>query len=83
MAQFGMERFGQRQAEKHQKALETAIGLIASFPLMGADKSDVKSGARRHVHGSHAIYYTLKDEEVLILRVFGPGQDPADAFDES
>ena len=76
IAAFSSERFGDGQASKYQKAMAEAFKLIAQFPQIGVDVSDIKPDARRHVHASHAIYYRLRDESVIVLRILGQGQDP-------
>jgi plasmid stabilization system protein ParE len=37
-------------------------------------------GLRRHVHGSHVIYYRVRDDVLVISRILGPGQDPTREF---
>lgn len=76
IAEFTTERFGTDQARGYRDGLIEAFELIARFPALGTDQGHLKPGARRLVHGSHAIYYRQRRDGVLILRILGPGQDP-------
>jgi hypothetical protein len=43
---------------------------------IGNDQSPIKNNIRRHVHEFHSIYYRVDEDEILILRILGPGEDP-------
>lgn len=82
IAECSSEKFGEAQAAKYQKVMADAFRLLEQFPQIGVDVSDVKPDARRHVHASHAIYYRIRDDDVLVLRILGRGQDPTSEFAE-
>lgn len=50
--------------------------MIADFPLIGSEQSQIKKNVRRHVYESHAIYYRIDGKGIIILRILGPGEDP-------
>jgi plasmid stabilization system protein ParE len=56
------------------------MDMLVTFPAMGADQSHIATGLRRHVHESHAIFYSRHSYGLLVERILGPGQDPAREF---
>ncbi len=76
IASYTIKRFGLRQASLYRDGLFKAFEMVADFPLIGGDQSQIKNNIRRHVHESHAIYYRVGVNEIFILRILGPGKDP-------
>ena len=70
-----LERFGERQTTEYVDGLKRAIALLASLPEMAPITLDL-SGARRHVHRSHAIYYDADPGQLTVLRILHVRQDP-------
>jgi toxin ParE1/3/4 len=76
----GLEQFGETKALKYADGLSRVLSLLAVFPQMGVNLGHIRTGMRRHVHGSHAIYYRIHESGVRVLRILGPGQDPVREF---
>lgn len=76
IASYTIQRFGIRQANLYRDGLFKALETISDFPLIGSDQSQIKKNIRRHVHESHSIYYHVDADEIFILRILGPGEDP-------
>ncbi|MGI9305106.1 MAG: type II toxin-antitoxin system RelE/ParE family toxin [Gammaproteobacteria bacterium] len=76
IADYTIEKFGLEQARVYKDGLKRAFQLLAENPLIGSDQGHIRPNVRRFVHKSHAIYYRLDGDDVLILRILGPGQDP-------
>jgi len=76
IATYTIERFGVRQASLYRDGLFKAFEMVADFPLIGSDQSQIKNNIRRHVHEFHSIYYRVDVNEIFILRILGPGKDP-------
>jgi len=76
IAYYTIQRFGIRQASLYRDGLFKALEAIADFPLIGSDQGQIKKNVRRHVHESHSIYYRVDVNEIFILRILGPGEDP-------
>ena len=68
--------FGERQADKYALRLIDAFELLAERPRAGHDISHIKPDSRRLHHESHAIYYYIRDDEVVIQRILHQSQDP-------
>jgi plasmid stabilization system protein ParE len=47
IATFGIDTFGERQAELYQARLETTFELLAMFPRMGLPTYDLREGLYR------------------------------------
>jgi toxin ParE1/3/4 len=76
IADFTIQNFGVEQARRYRDGLKRAFEFIAADPYGGRDQSHIRPGYRRHPHGSHGIFYLIKDDHVLIARVLHGAQDP-------
>lgn len=80
LAEHTIARFGIAQARRYSEALFGVFDMLVKFPLMGTDQSHISPDLRRFVHASHAIYYKVAGDSVVIVSLLGPGQDPATRF---
>jgi toxin ParE1/3/4 len=80
IAAFTGEQFGLAQETRYRDDLRRVMELLLTFPMMGAGQDHIATGLRRHVHASHAIYYSEHPFGILIERILGPGMDPAREF---
>ena len=74
---YSWREFGEDKAESYHEALSAHFDLLATNPKLGTDFSHVKAQVRRSTCASHSIYYRLRGNEVLILRVLHQSRDPA------
>jgi toxin ParE1/3/4 len=72
---FGMEKFGQRQAERYYALLRQGFDRIADFPLANRERYELTPPARIGLIGSHLAIYRIEDSSVLFLRVVHAGYD--------
>lgn len=68
--------FGLGKAQEYFLGLHNSFSLLADNPLMGRDVSHIKEGYRRHEYKSHSVYYTVKDFDILIVKILHKHQDP-------
>lgn len=80
IATFSMQNFGPLQAARFREAFLKALDLLPVFPNMG-NAYPLREGLRRFVHESHSIYYRIEGEQIVVIRILGPGQDPAREFE--
>ena len=80
IASYTADKFGAEQELRYRDGLRRAIETLLAFPAMGSDQSHIATGLRRHVHASHAIFYSRQPYGLLVERILGPGQDPAREF---
>lgn len=72
---FSAQRFGAYQAKAYHSGLERTFQLLADFPGIGVDASEILSGVRRFRFQSHLIYYSESPDGVLIRALFHVAQD--------
>jgi toxin ParE1/3/4 len=72
---FTEATFGRYQADAYQSGFERTFGLLADFPRMGGDASELRAGFRRFRFQSHVIFYTEEPYGVLIREIFHARQD--------
>lgn len=72
---FTAKQFGFYQAKAYHAGLERTFGLLADFPKIGAEASELLAGARRFRFQSHVIFYTEEPDGVLIRAVFHGAQN--------
>lgn len=65
----GVRDFGVAQAERYWDGLEETFSLIANFPQIARERSELSPPARIHPYRSHIVVYVLADGAPLILRV--------------
>lgn len=64
---YGIETFGEAQAERYHQDMTACFELLATQPKMGREAKSIALGVRRHEHASHVILYEESGDGVLIL----------------
>ncbi len=72
-------RWGKAQAQRYLEAIADSFDQIAQMPLAGSDQADVSPGLRKWRSGSHNIFYRVRDDVVLIVRVLHARMDVGNA----
>ena len=65
----GILTFGLQQADRYYDGLIAQFEELASNPFLYRERMEMRPPVRVCPYGVHVILYTLKDEDVLILRV--------------
>jgi len=63
----GFLKFGRFQRDKYTLSLLETLENIGNFPQMGLATS--RPNIRRFVHWPHLIFYSIKDDQILIQRI--------------
>lgn len=66
---FSYHRFGEARADAYLLALEERFETLAGQPGIGRRIDHIREGYYRYNHASHAIFYTLHEKGILIVRV--------------
>ncbi|MDF1589757.1 MAG: type II toxin-antitoxin system RelE/ParE family toxin [Gammaproteobacteria bacterium] len=74
---YTLVNFGTPQADDYLKDLRNTFERLSDFPEIGQDISYVMPAHRRLVHKSHAVYYKIVEQHILIVRLLNTKQDPA------
>ena len=69
--QFGVQRFGMRQADKYFNTFFEYFEAIARQPFSFEAIDYIKPGYRRCVCGSDSIYYRVNHDVVEIMTIIG------------
>ncbi len=71
---YSFEQFGEAQAEEYTNGLLDIFNLITEQTKIGKNINYLREGYFCYTYKSHAIYYKLDDEGILIIRVLGQRQ---------
>lgn len=66
---YGLETWGEAQADSYQTRLEQALSLLAAQPRLGRSKDTFFSGCRLLTVAQHEIAYVIRDDRIDVLRV--------------
>lgn len=70
IAEFGIRSFGEAQARSYHRDLFRTFGLIADFPRIARERTEISPPVRIHPHKAHLIVYLIDGKgDVLILRI--------------
>ena len=68
---YGVEKFGQTQADKYFESFFEYFDLIARQPFSFESVDYIKKGYRRCVCGIDSIYYKINGNQVEIMAIIG------------
>ncbi|TRZ46348.1 type II toxin-antitoxin system RelE/ParE family toxin [Robertkochia solimangrovi] len=69
--QFGVHKFGERQADLYFTTLFKHFELIAEQPFSLESVEHLRTGYRRCVCGADTIYYRINNDHVEIMAIIG------------
>jgi toxin ParE1/3/4 len=69
--QFGVEHFGETQADKYFESFFECFENIAQRPFSFESVDFIKKGYRRCVCGADSIYYKINDGVIEIMAIVG------------
>ncbi|MCR9256824.1 MAG: type II toxin-antitoxin system RelE/ParE family toxin [Alphaproteobacteria bacterium] len=69
IARYGDRNFAARQSDTYRQRLEKQFAAIAENPYRFPAVDHIRPGFRRAVMQSHAIYFKVAEDHVLIIRV--------------
>ncbi|WP_439570835.1 type II toxin-antitoxin system RelE/ParE family toxin [Sphingomonas sp.] len=72
---YSDERWGSDQARRYLDAIADSLEQILKMPLAGSDHGDVSPGLRKWRSGSHNIFYRIRGDVVLIVRILHARMD--------
>lgn len=74
---YSDSRWGREQAQRYLEAIADSFDQISQMPFAGSDQAEVSLGLRKWRSGSHNIFYRVRDDVVLIVRVLHARMDVA------
>ncbi len=67
--------FGLARTETYYQSLTQCLELLGDNPEMGSTMDDIRKGYRCFLHESHAIFYTTREQDILIVRILHKRMD--------
>lgn len=74
---YALANFGPQIAQQYVFGLQERIEALFVRKIQGEDYDAVAPGLLRFEYLSHSIYYQLRANDILVLRVVVTNQDPA------
>ena len=65
----GRRLFGEGQAETYYAGLKDTLDLLANFPRLARERSELHPPMRVHRYQSHIVLYVIDAEGILVVRV--------------
>jgi toxin ParE1/3/4 len=75
--EYSFEEWGGAQADTYLDQLDEAIRLLTDNPELGANRDFIRKGFRVLFVNRHAIYYSMTNTDIYIVRVLHEQMDPA------
>ena len=72
---YGAEQWSVKQANQYQDKLLDMMQFLANHPELGKDRSDIKSGYRSYIVGSHIVFFWEIDDMLWVIRVLHQRMD--------
>ncbi len=77
---YSRDRWGRRRADIYIRQLTAIIDQIAANPLVGQACEEIRVGYRKHPVGSHMLFYVIRDEAIVVVRVLHQQMDVDNAL---
>jgi toxin ParE1/3/4 len=74
--EYSLGQWDAAQADKYLDELDKGISALADNPELGVTRDAVRAGYRALFINNHAIYYTIGQSAIVIVRVLHEGMDP-------
>jgi toxin ParE1/3/4 len=71
----GVQTWSITQAERYLDSLLGTLSMIAAFPTLARERSELTPPVRIHPHEAHLIIYVMDGDHISILRLLGGRQD--------
>ena len=79
--EYSILKFGLTIAREYVFGLHEKFDLLAVNQSWGSDYAFIKTGLCRFEYRSHSIYCQIHEKRILIVRILGNRQDPAQQFE--
>lgn len=73
--EFSLAQFGEEAGEAYMHGFDKAFSLLRDHPHAGAAAPEYGKAYRCLVHQRHRIFYTVRDEKVLVVRILHHARD--------
>jgi len=82
ISRFTLDQWGQAQALKYLSEMRQTMRLLSRAPAIGTRRPEVGPGIFSFPHGSHVIYYTSGERQLMVFAVLHKSMVPMDHLDD-
>ena len=75
IAAYTFEQWGEQQEREYTKLIEQSVLRICENPRIGPSYDAIYPGLRRHLVGSHILFYLVTDSTIEIVRILHSSMD--------
>jgi toxin ParE1/3/4 len=72
---YSRDHWGVRRANSYLREFDAVIQQVGDTPMLGQTCDEVRPGYRKHPAGSHMLFYEIRDDAVVIVRVLHQRMD--------
>lgn len=72
---YSAQTWSMAQADRYIDIIEDTFDRLLFMPEMARERSEFDPPVRIHPNAEHLIIYRLEQDQLIILRVLGAGQD--------
>jgi len=73
---YSFEEWGEAQADKYLREIDTGIARLRTNPKIGKPRDDLRPGYRSLRVNEHMVYYVLTPSTIRVVRVLHARMDP-------
>ncbi len=66
---YTLHTWGEAQADRYLRELESCGQMLADNPALGRPCDDIRPGLRRMEHGKHVVFYRREKSGILVVRI--------------
>jgi toxin ParE1/3/4 len=75
---YSRDRWGRQRADTYIRDLTAIVEHIAANPSLGQACDEIQAGYRKHPAGSHMLFYVIRDDAIVVIRVLHQQMDVGD-----
>lgn len=79
---YSKATFGPKVAAEYLKGLSDAFSFLQRYPLAGAAEEELGQDMRGFSYRSHRVYYRVRGNELLVVRVLHTARDALTVFEQ-
>jgi toxin ParE1/3/4 len=72
---YGLQQYGEWQADLYQRQFEDSFQLLADFPYAGASCDEFGEGVRKFKSNKHYVFYQIYEDHVYIGQLLHTASD--------
>lgn len=75
LLRYGVERWGYEIGREYFFSFDDSFDLLRRHPEAGTPRDDIEPGVRGLTHRRHKVFYELRADHMLVLRILHHAMD--------